>query len=84
MWHRAGAHFSRNWPIYRQGLAGMACLLVLWGAFELFQQNLDVFGLGGTDPAIITMAWLVLLCACYGHFAGRILKEVKRNPARDG
>ena len=84
MWYQAGAHFSRNWPIYRQALAGIVCLLVLWGAFELLRQNLDLFGLGGTDPAIITMGWLVILCACNGHFAGRILREVKRKQARDG
>ncbi|WP_426323061.1 hypothetical protein [Pseudoduganella sp. R-43] len=84
MWRRARAHFSENWPIYRQGLAGIACTLLLWGAFELFQQNLELFGLGESDPAVITMGWLLVLFACYGHFAGRILREAKRKHGPDG
>jgi hypothetical protein len=84
MWQQARAHFRDNWPIYRPGLTGIACVLVLWGAFELFQQNLDLFGLAGVDPAFITMGWFAILITCYGHFGGRILREVKRKQERDG
>jgi len=84
MWQQTRAHFSSNWPIYRQGLAGVVCFLVLWGVFEFVQQSLGLFGLGGIDPAIVTIGWLVLLCACYGHFAGRILAEVKKKQGRGG
>jgi len=77
------AHFRDNWPIYRPGLTGVACVPLLWGAFELFRQNLDLFGLEGVDPAVISIGWLGLLGACYGHFAGRVLTAVKRKQGRE-
>ncbi|HEY0589402.1 MAG TPA: hypothetical protein VGD52_24960 [Pseudoduganella sp.] len=83
MWHQVRAHLSGNWPIYRQGLGGVACVLVLWGAFELLQQNLELFGLGGIDPVIFTMGWMICLFACYGHFASRIMREVKKKQGRE-
>lgn len=83
MWQQVRVHLSDNWPIYRQGLGGIACALLLWGAFELVLQHLALFGLDGVDPAIITLGWLVFLCACYGHFANRIMREVKRKQGRE-
>ncbi|KQZ44002.1 hypothetical protein [Duganella sp. Root1480D1] len=82
MWQWVRAHLSGYWPVYRLGLAGMVCIVVLWGAFMLVQQNLESIGLGAVDPKIFALVGMFSVFACYGHFAKRIIREVKKKQGR--